>query len=458
MTEELLEARARADEPDARGRPRVGASARCSPAGPPGCPRTARSPRARPRARSAARPGRRGRASSGRSPSAIREPARGALRRAPGRRQPRLPQHRDGLQVAGPGGVLDVVRPRGGRRAAGRQRVGGALVRAQAGAERARPVHGAADERVAEAEAARDVRRPDEVLREQLVERRQRLAPRPSPRSAIARSSSNGSPATADASARRRAGADSASSSPRIAAAIASGTPSPSASARRPVVVLVQAGELEQVERVAAAGLVEALGPRRAPPRRRGRAASSGESGPSVRRRTASEPARGTLDRVQQRPVGLPGPEAGRDHDRGREAGGAAGGPRARARRRRPSAGRRARARAAAARPGARAARGRPGGRGSAPRRSSARSEPGSSARTDGNTAASSPEVLGGQAAERARVQRLEVLVQGVHEQAERQLALELRGAPVEGEAPAVLGPARAARPAARSSRSRARP
>ena len=397
-----------------------------------------------------------GRASSGRSPSAIPN-QRAALSGArPAAAVPGLPQHRDGLQVAGPGGVLDVVRPCGRRRAAGRQRVGGALVRAQAQRRAGTPRRRRGGR--AGGGSGSGAGRPPAGRGPARAARRAPAAPRarPSPRWPSRGPARTGRRRPPTASARRRAGADSASSSPRIAAAIASGTPSAVGLPRRPVVALGAGGP-------AGAGRTGCRRwPRRGARPARGRradeaAASAGESGPSVRRRTASEPRRGTVDRVEQRPVGLPGAKPGRDHDRGRAAGGGAGGPRARARRRRPSGGRRARGPAAGCGQALEQLADRPVGA-EALRGGRRPSEPGSSARRDGNTAASSPQVLGGQAAERARVQRLEVLVQGVHEQAERQLALELRGAPVEGQAPAVLGPAERARPAARSSRSRARP
>ena len=374
MTEELLEARARADEPDARAVLRVG---RQRDALQEGRPAVLEPPGRR------VRPGERGQqldpvAGSRvlrQEPECDPEPARGALRRAPRRREPRLPQHRDGLQVAGPGGVLDVVRPCGRRRTAGRQRAGGAFVRAQAGAERARPVDGAADERVAEAEAPRDVRRPDEV-----AARAARRAPagprgRPSPRWRSRGPGRTGrrrppTPPRGGGRARtaRRARPGSRPRSPR---------------ARRPRRPPTPArGRARPGGRAGAGRTGCRRWPRRGarpapgPSRRRGRGRPRARAG----RASGAGRRRSRLRHARWRPAatGRPARPGTRPRSRPRrEAGGGAGGPRARARRRRPSAGRRARGRAGGGRPGARGARGRPDGRGSAPRRSSAGRTPG---------------------------------------------------------------------------------
>ena len=118
------------------------------------------------------------------------EPARGGGRRAQRRGLAGLAQHRDGRRVAVPRRQLDVMRPRGDRSAARGERLGAALVRGESPAAGRRLVDRPADERMPEAEAARDVGRADEVGAQQLVERVQRCVlarSRPRPRRAPGR-------------------------------------------------------------------------------------------------------------------------------------------------------------------------------------------------------------------------------------------------------------------------------
>ena len=70
--------------------------------------------------------------------------------------------------------TLDVMGARRRRGSAGGQGLRAALVRAEPPAGRGRLVDGAPHERMAEAKAARHVGRPDEIVREQLVDRRDR--------------------------------------------------------------------------------------------------------------------------------------------------------------------------------------------------------------------------------------------------------------------------------------------
>ncbi len=118
----------------------------------------------------------------------------------------------------------------------------------------------AADERMPEAEAPGHVRRANEVEPQELVERLDRRLPRV-PAAAAASSGSNGSPATAAPSSTRRAASESSASSSLSEAATADGTPmsveraSHSWRRRRAV---ERPRELLEIERVAAALLVEA--------------------------------------------------------------------------------------------------------------------------------------------------------------------------------------------------------
>ena len=331
-----------------------------------------------------------------------------------------------------------MVRPRGGRRSAGRQRVRGALVRPQAHPGRAGPVHGVTDQRVAEPEAARDLRGPDQVLRDQLVERRQRLGlghRRGRDREVELERVPRDGRGLREAAGRRGQRVELAEDrrGDRLGHTGAVGL------RRRPVLALGQAGELQQVERVAAAGLVEALGPAgRRPADQAARVRGRERAEREVQDGVAAD--RGPVDRVEQRPVGLPGAIAGRDHDAGprrvaqqvrHELERGAVGPVEVVEHedQRPPRGQALEQ--LADRPvGTEALR---GGR-RAVRAGVERAQGWEDRRELG-------QVLGGHAAERARVQRLEVLVQGVDEEAEGELALELRGAPVEGQAAAVLRP-----------------
>ena len=82
-----------------------------------------------------------------------------------------LPQHGDGAPVARPRGLRDVVRAPGRRCPARAESVGDAFVRSEPPSAGGGLVDGAADERVAEAEAARYRRGSDEVAPQQLVQR-----------------------------------------------------------------------------------------------------------------------------------------------------------------------------------------------------------------------------------------------------------------------------------------------
>ena len=99
------------------------------------------------------------------------EPAGGAGGGAQQRRHPGLREHGDRLRVALARGELDVVRPRRRRRAARGEALRRARVRAEQPAAGRALVDRAADERVPEAEAPRDVGGADEADVEQLVER-----------------------------------------------------------------------------------------------------------------------------------------------------------------------------------------------------------------------------------------------------------------------------------------------
>ena len=99
------------------------------------------------------------------------EPAGGAGGGAKDRRRPGLGEHGDRRQVPVARRELDVVRPRRRRRAALGEDLRAALVRAEQPAAGRALVHRAAHERVAEAEAPRDVGRAHEAEVEQLVER-----------------------------------------------------------------------------------------------------------------------------------------------------------------------------------------------------------------------------------------------------------------------------------------------
>ena len=93
------------------------------------------------------------------------------MRRPGGRGRTGLAQDLDRGEVAVPGALLDVMGPQGGGRPALGERLGRALVRHEPQPRRARRVHRAAHERMAEAEPARHVARPHEVALDQLVER-----------------------------------------------------------------------------------------------------------------------------------------------------------------------------------------------------------------------------------------------------------------------------------------------
>ena len=159
-------------------------------------------------------------------PERSRVPARSARGRALRGRVARLAERRDCREVAVASGALDVMGTcrRGG--AALVERLRAALVRAQPPAAGRRLVHGAPDQRVAEAEAPRHVGLAHEVEAQQLVERseRGRIVV---PAAAAASSGSNGSPATAAPSSTRRATVDSISSSSARAAATLRGTCTP---------------------------------------------------------------------------------------------------------------------------------------------------------------------------------------------------------------------------------------
>jgi hypothetical protein len=101
-------------------------------------------------------------------------PVRRARRRAPADRLGRLGEHRYRRGVAAPARVLDVVGARRGGCAALRQRGGAPLVGAEPPGCRSRLVDRAAHQRVAEAEPPRHVGRVHEAELEQLVKRRRR--------------------------------------------------------------------------------------------------------------------------------------------------------------------------------------------------------------------------------------------------------------------------------------------
>jgi hypothetical protein len=173
--QQLLHAGARRDQPDTQvaglarhDRDRLEQRA----VGLPEAPRRGQRPGER-REQADALPGRRG---LGQEAQRGGEPVGRAVGRALEHRLAGLTQDRDRLAVAVTGGVLDVVGARRGRRSAGGQRVGAALVRAEPPAARRSLVRRVTDERVAEAEAARHVGRAHEVAREQLVEGGERVA------------------------------------------------------------------------------------------------------------------------------------------------------------------------------------------------------------------------------------------------------------------------------------------
>ncbi len=92
--------------------------------------------------------------------------------RAGRRRMSGLGEHADRVVVARRGTALEVVRARGRAPARGRERRGGAGVRAEPPAGAGRLVRGGADDRVPEAVALRQRARRDEPARDELVERR----------------------------------------------------------------------------------------------------------------------------------------------------------------------------------------------------------------------------------------------------------------------------------------------
>ena len=198
----------------------------------------------RSRARLAAAGAARRRTSGRRSQApAARPPRPPRATRPPRRRRPRAPH-------------LDMVRARRRGRAALRQRRSGPLVSAQPPAAGRRLIDRAAHERMTEAEPPRNVRRADQVQREQIIERVDRglLA---TPAAAAARSGSNGSPATAAPSSTRRAPSG---NRPSSSANAAPRSPAPRRRRARGRAQrahgrsrLAGAGELLQIERVAAA-------------------------------------------------------------------------------------------------------------------------------------------------------------------------------------------------------------
>ncbi len=104
-------------------------------------------------------------------PQGGREPPRRSGRRARRGFLAGFAQDRDGVGVAAAGGALEMVRPRCRRRAARGECVDAASMGAEAPASGRGLVHRPADERVAEAEAARDVGGANEVAAQELVER-----------------------------------------------------------------------------------------------------------------------------------------------------------------------------------------------------------------------------------------------------------------------------------------------
>ncbi len=81
-----------------------------------------------------------------------------------------LAEDGDGGEVAGPGRVLDVVGTHGRRDAGARERLGAPLVCDQPPASRCGLVHRATHEGMPEAKASRDVRRPDQIELQQVVD------------------------------------------------------------------------------------------------------------------------------------------------------------------------------------------------------------------------------------------------------------------------------------------------
>ncbi len=172
--EQLLHAGACRRQLQARRRARLPEAAGALRAGRRGHPRTGRSPPVRRRAPSGAR--------LARPPARLRR----ARRRAAANQRaavagvrcaaavPASAQDRDRGLVAVAGGALDVMHARRHRSSAGGQRLRAALVRAEAPAARRGVVDRSSHERVAEAEATRDVGRSHEVAAQQLVECRER--------------------------------------------------------------------------------------------------------------------------------------------------------------------------------------------------------------------------------------------------------------------------------------------
>ena len=167
-------------------------------------------------------------------------------------------EHVDGRAVARLRDVLDVMGPPQRRGAAGLERRGGPGVRAELPAAGRRRVHGVPEDGVAEGEPARSLGRADEAHARAARRGSAASARRASSAIAAARSRSNGSPATAAPSSSARASGVSAASSLVSAAATASG----SVSSPRPPAgsAIGHAGELLEVERVAARQLVDGRG------------------------------------------------------------------------------------------------------------------------------------------------------------------------------------------------------
>ena len=116
-----------------------------------------------------------GRGVTGQQTQSGREPARGALGGPLGRRPRSLEKHVHRREVAMGGGLLDVVCPRGSGLAAGRPRGRRAAMSGQPQADRAGLVNGVADQGVPEAKPPWYLALAHEVARDQLVERPQRI-------------------------------------------------------------------------------------------------------------------------------------------------------------------------------------------------------------------------------------------------------------------------------------------
>ncbi len=101
-------------------------------------------------------------------------PARRARRQVPGAALGRIDQDAGSRDVAMGGRLLQVVGPGDRRSAPCRERLGAAGVAGEPGAHRRTLVDGAADQRVAEMEPARDLRGTDEVACDELVDGGQR--------------------------------------------------------------------------------------------------------------------------------------------------------------------------------------------------------------------------------------------------------------------------------------------